>query len=162
MKEILLKFTGAADPFAGSKKRPKLISGLSFLDIGEVLSIKPLDKAGKVIDFEIEVPLSNIPALIQSLQQYAEHAPAPTPVPEPEHSEVDGSNTEIVLELGKKYLTRNGQIAHVEWRTTTGRGFGGYVQGGLQNASWLPNGRYWGLNTDCPHDLIAEYKEETP
>lgn len=65
-KNILLKCTGASDPFATAGKKATVIGWVNVCP-GENFSIVPRDKSGKIIPMEIEVPARDIPELIKSL-----------------------------------------------------------------------------------------------
>lgn len=86
-----------------------------FLLADGVCLIEALRKNGQTARCLQSIPHADIPALIAGLQQlYDQHAPAPTPVPEPEQPEVDGSKPKIVLEVGKQYVNRIGEIVTIE------------------------------------------------
>jgi len=66
-EKTLLKFkTTVSDPTATWPKGYKFQSGIA-LETGEVVSIQPVDLKGEIVDMMIEVPMSEIPALLQTL-----------------------------------------------------------------------------------------------
>lgn len=173
-KNILLKCTGASDPFATAGKKATVIGWVNIC-AGENFSIVPRDKSGKIIPMEIEVPARDIPELIKSLSDlysnYQQDKPwlptleameckksGDTPRQQEPAQRNDGSNS-LDIRVGGKYLTRGGQIAVVSHILDNGLfPIIGDING--YGRRWDEMGRYFGMSTESPHDLMKKITEE--
>lgn len=73
------------------------------------------------------------------------------------------------LEVGKKYLTRDGVVVHIHnyavgrpfpWEGRVVEGVG--VMAGV-GVTWTEDGRYWAdTSVSSPYDLVARHPEEGP
>jgi len=87
---------------------------------------------------------------------------APTPVPDTPEPVVDGSK-ELILEVGKKYVTRDGQVGYCESKTGGGLKWPFDVRfPGEDFRCYTQNGIWLTAEEPTPFDIVAEYTEKVP